>query len=220
MVVTIDGPGGAGKTTISKELASRLGFAFLDTGALYRAVGLSAMCAGKDLTTMDEAMLQAWLSRVELELTPQGLHMDGALVEPFIRNEQVAAEASKVSTLPAVRRFLLDLQQKAGAEGNLVAEGRDMGTVVFAQAEVKFFLTASETERALRRWKDLQKDKPDISLESVRQEIAERDERDSTRSLAPLKAADDAVIIDSTDLTQEQVLAIMLTRVNQVMAGQ
>ncbi len=213
MVITIDGPGGAGKTTISKALAASLGYAFLDTGALYRAVALSAIWANKDLTAMDEAVLGAWLSRVEISLTPAGLLLEGRPVEAFIRNEQVAAMASKVSALRPVREFLLGLQQNAGQSGNLVAEGRDMGTVVFPGAEVKFFLTATVEERARRRLKDLLAQNPRTTFEEVCQDISERDTRDSSRSLAPLKPAQGALIIDSTDLNKEQVIGAMLGHV-------
>lgn len=213
MVITIDGPGGAGKTTIAKALAKALGYSFLDTGALYRAIALNAIWGNQDLSAMDDAVLKAWLSRVELELSPQGLLLDGREVETFIRNEEVAAAASKVSTLRPVREFLLNLQHQAAEKGRLVAEGRDMGTVVFPNAEVKFFLTAEEEERARRRLKDLLPKNPGISFESVRQEIAMRDQRDSSRSLAPLKPAPDAVIIDNTNLNQDGVLRLMLKHV-------
>ena len=218
MVVTIDGPGGAGKTTISRALAAHLNFAFLDTGALYRAIGLSALGEGQNLANMDDAMLQAWLSRVGLELLPEGAALNGHLVEPFIRNEEVAAMASKVSALKPVREFLLDLQRRAGQTGHLVAEGRDMGTVVFPDAQVKFFLTATEEERARRRFKDLAPHNPQLTLEQVQKEVAERDERDSTRALAPLKPAQDAVMVDSTHMSEKQVLAFMAGKVKEILA--
>ena len=218
MVITIDGPGGAGKTTISRALAAALGYSFLDTGALYRAVALSSLRAGRDLTSMDNAALEAWLARVELQLTDKGLLLDSGPVEEFIRNEEVAAVASQVSALSAVRVFLLDLQRKAGEKGRLVAEGRDMGTVVFPSAKVKFFLTASPEERARRRLKDLLPANPGLTLAEVRQDIDQRDQRDSSRSLAPLKPAPEAVIIDSTRLSQQQVVEFMLQTVRQAQA--
>jgi cytidylate kinase len=210
MVITIDGPGGAGKTTLSKALAARLGFAFLDTGALYRAVALCALGEGLAPQSLDSAQLTAWLQRIKLELLPAGAALEGRLVESFIRNEAVASLASRISSLPEVRRYLLELQRQAGQGISLVAEGRDMGTVVFPQADLKFFLTASEEERAKRRFRELAARDQEVTLEQVRREIAQRDERDFSRSLAPLMPARDAIIIDNTDMTENQVLDLLL----------
>jgi cytidylate kinase len=215
MVVTVDGPGGAGKTTISRALAAALNYAFLDTGAMYRAIAVSALRAGKDLPAMDAAARRAWLRGIELRLTPQGLFMDNRPVEPFIRAQEAAAAASVVSALQEVREFLLYPQRQAARCVSLVAEGRDMGTVVFPEAEVKFFLTADLRERARRRWRDLSPVKPQLSLDEVRREIAGRDERDSQRALAPLKPAADAVIIDSTNMGQDEVTALMLRHIKR-----
>jgi cytidylate kinase len=213
MVITIDGPGGAGKTTISKALAARLNFAFLDSGALYRTVALCALWEGLEPWHMDLARLKDWLQGIKLEMLPAGVAVDGRLVESFIRNQEVASMASQISALAEVREYLLDLQREAGRGINLVAEGRDMGTVVFPQAQVKFFLTASEEERARRRLREMAAWDPEATLEQVRRETAQRDDRDFSRSLAPLKPARDAIIIDSTGMDKNQVLELMLSRV-------
>jgi len=221
VVVTIDGPGGAGKSTVARALAAELGFAYLDTGALYRAVALGASWAGWE-DEDDPAVVEAQLTRLEVEARPQGgrflVLLDGAEVERFIRNEHIGGVASRLSALAPVRAFLLEVQRRAAAAGDLVAEGRDMGTVVFPQAEVKFFLTADDTERARRRWRELRRKDPGLTLEAVAAELAARDRRDSSRKISPLRPAPDAVILDSTGLTVEDVVARMKEVVHQFLS--
>ncbi len=218
MVVTIDGPSGAGKSTVSRRLAQELGFAYLDTGALYRAVALAATVQGMAEET-SEAVIEAWLTRVDIAARPEGgrfvVYLEDRDVEPFIRNEDIGGIASRLSALAPVRAFLLGLQRQAGLAGDLVAEGRDMGTVVFPEAEVKFFLTASDQERARRRYQELKPGRPELTLAEVAREMAERDQRDAGRSLAPLAPAREAVIIDSTDLDIDQVVSLMLAEVRK-----
>ncbi|MDR1397835.1 MAG: (d)CMP kinase [Desulfarculales bacterium] len=216
MVITVDGPGGAGKSTVSRNLAARLNFAFLDTGAMYRAVALCALGEDAALADLDPERRKTWLEGIKLELLPGGVALDGRPVEAFIRNGAVASAASHISALPEVREYLLGRQRAAGRRGNLVAEGRDMGTVVFPEAELKFFLTASEEERARRRFKDMALRDPQLTLAEVRREMAGRDARDLSRTLAPLRPASEAIIIDSTGMKEEEVVALMLARAQKI----
>jgi cytidylate kinase len=217
MVVTVDGPSGAGKSSVSRRLAARLKFAFLDTGALYRGVALGACWARVDQE--NEAVIAAWLTRLDLEARPVDgrflVLLEGRDVEPFIRNEDMAALASRLSALGAVRAHLLSLQRRAGQAGDLVVEGRDMSTVVFPEAEVKFLLTAEPGERAHRRWQELKPARLGLTLEEVAADMAARDERDSRRALAPLKPTADAIVVDTTHLSEEQVLELMLRSVRE-----
>ena len=217
MIVTVDGPAGAGKSSVSKEVAKRLGFAFLDTGALYRAVALAAEWDGPDPD--DLPALEAWLTRVDISVELAGgrftVRLQGRDVEPFIRNERIGGLASRLSALGPVRALLLELQRSAAKEGDLVAEGRDMGSVVFPDAGCKFFLTASAEERARRRLADLQEADPGITLESVLADMAERDQRDAKRKLSPLEPAPGALVVDSSEMSREQVIAHLVETVNQ-----
>jgi cytidylate kinase len=192
-----------------------LGFAFLDTGALYRGVALAAQAAGLDVD--DHAGVAAWLPTLDLCARPEGgrflVLMAGRDVEPLIRNEHIADLASRLSGQKAVREHLLGLQRQAGASGDLVAEGRDMGTVVFPGAEAKFFLNASPAERARRRLLELRPSQPELTLEAVLADMAGRDQRDAARALSPLMPAPDAVMVDTTALSQDQVLALLLEKV-------
>jgi cytidylate kinase len=217
MVITIDGPSGAGKSTVSRRLASELGFAYLDTGALYRAVALAATVQSMAQEKQEE-IIAAWLTRVDIAAKPEHgrfvVYLDDSDVEPFIRNEEIGSVASRLSAMAPVREFLLELQRSAGEAGDLVAEGRDMGTVVFPSAEVKFFLVADDAERARRRYEELKPTDPDITLESIQQDLAARDQRDSGRDLAPLAPAKDAFVIDSTNIEVDRVVADMKKQVD------
>ncbi|MGD8561039.1 MAG: (d)CMP kinase [Desulfarculaceae bacterium] len=218
MVITIDGPSGAGKSTVGKLLAKRLGIAYLDTGALYRAVALAAQWDG--VSDEIEPVIEAWLTRVEISTRLQGgrfsVLLGGRDVEPFIRNEEIGNLASRLSAMPAVRTFLLELQRQAGRQGDLVADGRDMGTVVFPQAEAKFFLTASPEERARRRHLELAAGDPSLTVADVLAEMDQRDRRDSGRRLSPLKPAPEAFVVDSSGLGPEAVLGVILEKIQQV----
>ena len=215
MIVTIDGPVAAGKTTVARELASRLGFTLLDTGAIYRSLALVAHQRG--ISQDDEAGL-AELARdfgVSFEFRDGQNHVfvDGADVTAEIRLPEVSQAASIVSALPAVRQALLDRQRQLAAEGSVVAEGRDTGTVVFPDAEAKFFVTAADEVRAERRQRELLEKGGSDTLEEVLAALKERDLRDSTRAVAPLKPAADARIIDTTERTIEEVLAEILEHI-------
>lgn len=224
-VVAIDGPAGAGKSTVTKRVADALGYLLVDTGALYRAVALAAERAG---ISWDDAEAVASLARglvreraVELgSQTSSGfaVKLRGEDVSQAIRTASVSQGASKVSAVPAVREALLDMQRQAGAKGGVVLEGRDIGTVVFPQAEAKFFLTASVDVRARRRFDELRARGDTPELAEVQREVAERDLRDSTRPIAPLKQAKDALVIDSSVLSIDQVVARIVQRVREVEA--
>lgn len=217
-VLTIDGPSGSGKGTVARRVAGRLGWHLLDSGALYRLVALSARNSG--LETTDEsahARCAAGLD-VRFSSTPAGdeqIWLAGQDVTAAIRTERAGDDASRVAVMPAVRAALLDRQRAFAQSPGLVADGRDMGTVIFPGAEVKIFLTASAEERARRRHKQLKDKGLDVSLAALSQEIAERDRRDSSRAVAPLVPASDALILDSTMMPIDEVVDAVLSAVRQ-----
>ncbi len=208
-VVAIDGPAGAGKSTVARQVAERLGYVRVDTGALYRAVGLVALERGTSLAdgpALGELAMQLDLAFVEGPTGPR-LTVNGSDREDDLRTPDVADAASKVSALPEVRQALLEVQRQMGVDGGVVLEGRDIGTVVFPDAEVKVFLTATPEARARRRLGDLEDRGVESSFEDVLAAMIARDARDSSREHAPLKPADDATVLDSTELTQDEVVA-------------
>ncbi len=216
-VITIDGPSGSGKGTVAGLLAQKLGWCLLDSGALYRLLAFAARNHGVDLTN-EEAMkvLAAHLDVQFVALADgqgQRIILEGEEVTDAIRNEQVGAGASQVAALPAVREALLQRQRAFLEMPGLVADGRDMGTVVFPEAPLKVFLTASAEERARRRYLQLKAKGDDVNLASLLDEIRARDERDIQRAVAPLKPAADAIQLDSTELSIEQVLQRILSEV-------
>ncbi len=209
-VITIDGPSGSGKGTVAGILAKRLGWNLLDSGALYR---LLAFAAGNHGVALDnEALLEKLAAHLDVQFLgatdgkPARIILEGDEVTHAIRSEAVAAGASKVAALPAVRDALLQRQRAFQEQPGLVADGRDMGTVVFPDAPLKVFLTASAEERARRRYLQLKAKGDDVSLSGLLDEIRARDERDTQRAIAPLKPAADAIQLDSTELSVEQVL--------------
>jgi CMP/dCMP kinase len=214
LLITIDGPSGAGKTTISRMLAHRLGYKYIDTGALYRGVALAAISSG--LNPDDDNGLEKLCSTLNLSfvLDKKGLRLrlNDSDITDQIRTPEITMFASAVSARPVVRRFLLNLQRDFGRKKGVVFEGRDMGTVVFPDADVKFFLDASLKIRAKRRYEELKLINPQ-PLEAVERDMERRDNNDSTRDLAPLKPAEDAIRIDSTDFTIETVVAQMVTSI-------
>ena len=215
LLITIDGPSGAGKTTVSRILADRLGYSYIDTGALYRGVALAAISSG--LNPDDDDGLLALFKTLKMSFvsgeTGLRLLLNDSDITDRIRTPEISMVASAVSSRPVVRNYLLNLQRDLGRDKNVVFEGRDMGTVVFPDADVKFFLDASLKARAKRRFKELSSTTPQ-SLEGVETDMRRRDKNDSTRDLAPLKPAEDAIRIDSTDLTIEDVVDRMIVAVN------
>jgi cytidylate kinase len=214
LLITIDGPAGAGKTTVSRALADRLGYRYIDTGALYRGVALAVKTEA--VNPQSDAELKKLCNELDLAfvVTADGLRLisNGQDISDRIRAPEITMLASTVSARPVVREFLLDLQKNMGSEKAAVFEGRDMGTVVFPGADVKFFLDASPSKRAKRRFDEL-KSKSSQTLDEVQRDIQQRDQNDRTREVAPLKPARDAIIIDSTNLTVEQVVELMVSHI-------
>ena len=210
--VAIDGPAGAGKSTIAKTASARLGFIYVDTGALYRAVGLKFSKAGYD-TTLD-CDVESILAETDVDIKfidgVQHVMLDGEDVSDLIRTPEASMMASAVSAKPPVRAFLLEMQRKLARENNVLMDGRDIGTVVLPNATVKIFVTASVEERANRRYKELCEKGMDVKYEDIYKDIETRDYNDSHRAIAPLKPADDAIMYDTTGNTLEQSLEGLL----------
>ncbi len=206
--IALDGPSGAGKSTIAKAAAKKLGFVYVDTGALYRSIAYNALSKGVDLD--DAEAVTASLEGLDLKLTyidgAQAVLANGENVSDRIRTPEVSMGASKVSAVPAVREFLLETQRSIARENDIIMDGRDIGTVVLPDAQVKLFLTASAEERANRRFKELQEKGDPSTYEEVLADINQRDYNDTHREIAPLKQAEDAQVIDSTNMTIDQVV--------------
>ena len=206
--IAIDGPAAAGKSTVAKALAASMGFIYVDTGALYRAIGYYAYDK-VDSTTNAEAV-SALLGDIDIQIKyiegVQRIFLNGADVSEDIRSPEMSMAASNVSAIPAVRAFLLDLQRRLAAENNVVMDGRDIGTVILPNAQVKVFLTASPEERGRRRMLEYKQKGQEVDFDQLLAEIKQRDYNDSHRATAPLKQADDAVLVDSTEMKFEQVL--------------
>lgn len=209
--VAIDGPAGAGKSTLARRLAAQLGYIYVDTGAMYRAVGLYALRAGQD--PKDNAAVEGLLPQISLRLDcpagEQHIYLNGEDVSSAIRTEQAGMAASAVGANPAVRAFLLETQRQMARTQNVLMDGRDIGTVVLPDAAVKIFLTASPEARAARRWKEYQEKGQQVSYEQVLEDVRQRDYQDTHREAAPLRQAEDAVLLDTSELDFEQSLAAM-----------
>ena len=221
-IITIDGPSGAGKSTISKLLAAKLQYTYLDTGAMYRVVGLQVERSGLDLEAENaKARLTLLLDTLDMTLAPgekdqeTRAFLDGEDVSDAIRSPEMAMVASRVSAEPEVRKKLTEMQRSIGNNGAIVAEGRDMGTIVFPDAKDKFFLDATPEERATRRQDQLLKKGQKVDYKELLVQIEKRDRDDSSRSLAPLKPAADAVVIDSSEMSIDDVVSFILAAINK-----
>ena len=210
--IAIDGPSGVGKSSLARRLAGMFQFIYVDTGAIYRTVGLAAYRAGID--RRDEAAVAALLPKIQItmgynEAGEQRMYLDGEDVSAEIRLPEISICASDVAALPAVRAYLLEMQRKLARENHVIMDGRDIGTVVLPEAELKVFLTASAEARARRRLLELESKGVSSSFEEVLKDIEYRDVQDSSRAAAPLKAAEDAVLVDTSELDFEQSLTLL-----------
>ncbi|MCD6267120.1 MAG: (d)CMP kinase [Thermotogaceae bacterium] len=203
--VAIDGPAGSGKTTVSKLLSKKLGFDYLDTGAMYRAIGVYLNSLNLKPDDVDE--IEKALGKVRLEYRDGKIYLNGEDVEKFIRTPQAGILASNFAKLPVVRRYLTEMQRRICRGRKIIVDGRDIGTVVLPNAHLKIFLTASFEERVRRRMKELKEKGMNVSREEIEEEVRKRDTQDSERETAPLRRAEDAIEIDTTNLTIEEVVS-------------
>lgn len=216
--IAIDGPAGAGKSTVAKAVAKELNIIYLDTGAMYRAVALKALQSGLD--TKDEEGLESLVKDIDIRIkhvgNEQRIYLDGKDVTGDIRTSEVSIGASNVAVIPAVRIKLVELQRKIAQDNDVVMDGRDIGTYVLPDAKHKFFLTASIEERAKRRYDEMiGKGMLDVTIEQIEKDIAFRDKNDSSRAFAPLSKASDAIEIDTTNLSAQEVVEFVLSRINK-----
>lgn len=202
--IAIDGPGGAGKSTIAKLIAKKLGIDYIDTGAMYRALGLKMMNLGLDL--QDEEALKSVLDKTEIDFKNGDIILDGQVVSELIRTPEVSMAASKVSAFGFVRKHMVSAQQKMSESKSVIMDGRDICTDVFPDAEYKYFVTADAEERAMRRYKELLEKGQEAVFEQVLVDIKQRDHNDMTRAVSPLKQAEDAELVDTTNMTIDQVV--------------
>lgn len=205
--IAIDGPSGAGKSAIAKTLAQRLNYEYIDTGSLYRTIAYIATEIAQ--TDIVEEILQA-CDEVTIGYEKGRVTLDGSPLGDAIRTEAISQKTSELSKDPAIRNYLLQLQRRLAEKGGTVMEGRDIGTVILPDAEIKFFLTASEEERARRRYLQRKELGDDVDLKTIQEDIHRRDLRDRTREVAPLKQAEDAIVIDSTNLEEDEVIEKMM----------
>ena len=217
MIIAIDGPAGAGKSTVAKLIAKRLGYLYLDTGAMYRALTLKVLDQGVDIKDCERITKLAANASIELINNPDGtlsVTLDGADVSLAIRHPRITKSVSDVAKIKEVREVMLKLQRELGSRGNVVLDGRDIGTVVFPGAEKKFYIDANLKERVNRRHKELKGLGQDITMAAVDEDLSKRDKIDSSREFAPLKKAEDALYVDTTFLTIEEVVNKLLSYIN------
>ena len=213
-IITIDGWSACGKSTLAKQLAKQLGYVYIDSGAMYRAITLYFMRNHINLSQTSEVLAALNNINIDFRFNPDSLQSDiylnGENIEPLIRDLSIAEKVSAVAAIGEVRTFAVAQQQKMGEKKGIVMDGRDIGTTVFPNAEIKFFMTADSDVRVVRRLKELSVKNPLITLDEVKQNLENRDYLDSTREISPLRKADDAIVLDNTDLTMEEQLAIAL----------
>ncbi|MBQ3457610.1 MAG: (d)CMP kinase [Synergistaceae bacterium] len=217
-VVTIDGPAGAGKSSVAKEAASRLGIKYLDTGAIYRAIAL--ILYESEVRPVDDYIMREALDKIKIELRGREVLVNGFDVAGEIRTPMVDELASIYSAVPSVRRALLGLQKEQKNHGSIIAEGRDVGSVVFPDAKVKFFLTASPQARAKRRYSERSNSGKDADYDEILKSIIERDKNDSTREVSPLTVPDGAIYLDTSDMTQEEAVNFIIEKVKEALANE
>ncbi len=211
--IAIDGPSGAGKSTIAKAVAKKMNIDYIDTGAMYRAVGLKVKNSGTDMR--DEAAMAELLADTDIDFVNGDIILDGVVVNKEIRANDMSMIASNVSALPAVRAKLVELQRKMGQTKSIIMDGRDIGTNVLTDAEIKIFMTASAEERADRRYKELIEKGQDVTYDQILEDIKQRDHNDMTRALNPLKKADDAIELDTTGMSIDEVTEFILNEVKK-----
>ena len=216
LVVAIDGPAGAGKSTIAKLAAEKLGYAYIDTGAMYRSVAWKFLQTGE---AFDEAFISKLSKEMVIEFKPEAsvnrVFVDGTEVTAAIRTAEVTANVSRVAAIGAVREAMVDQQRRMGEAGGVLMDGRDIGTVVFPNADVKIFLTATVEERAMRRYKELVAKGEQVDLTQLQADIASRDKQDMEREISPLRQAEDAIYLDTSDMNIDEVTAYILNLVGE-----
>jgi CMP/dCMP kinase len=218
IIIAIDGPAGSGKSTDAKNLAKKLGFTYLDTGAMYRAI---TFCALRNNIVDDISAVIEMTKNLSLKLKYENgvtrVFVNDEEVTEQIRTPEVNSKVSEISVIPEVREEMVKIQKSIGKQGNIVAEGRDVTTVVFPNADIKFFMTASIEERARRRFLEFQQKKADITIEEVKANLEKRDKIDSGREVSPLRQADDAILFDNTGLTPEQDLDYLVNKIDELL---
>ncbi len=210
MIIAIDGPSGAGKSTVAKLLSNKLNFEYIDTGAMYRALAYKAYINNIDINENNIEKINEMLNMTTVDYSDNKIYLDGNNVENSIRDEIISIYASKISALGIVRSKLVELQRKIAENKNVILDGRDIGTVVFPNADHKFFITASVEVRAIRRYNQLIENNKNIIFENILSDIKKRDEQDSTRKISPLKMADDAILIDTSDMSLEETVDVLI----------
>jgi cytidylate kinase len=216
-IISIDGPAGAGKTSIAKILSRKLGYGYIDTGAIYRAFSWKAFREKINLKAKKYLIKMVRNTRIELKIKAgtMRVYLDGKDVTNKIRSTRLAEGASILGTIPEVREHLVKIQRRLGSSGGIVVEGRDIGTVVFPRANYKFYLDASVKERVLRKYRELKAKRQEVELAEVEKAIRSRDKRDRNRRVAPLKKAPDAIVIDSTDMSKKDVAEFILKKIQR-----
>ncbi len=213
MIIAIDGPSGAGKSTVARLLSKRLGFEYIDTGAMYRAIAYKAYLCNIEINESNEHVIDEMLKTTAVDYYNNNIYLDNKNVEGLIRDEHISIGASKVSALKNVRAKMVELQRKIAENKNVILDGRDIGTKVFPNADFKFFITASEKTRAARRYEQLTASGMTVEFENVLSDIKLRDKNDTTRKISPLKKAEDAVLIDTTDMSLDEVVGTIVNAI-------